>query len=57
MFMDPTINNQHTAQNNINGHNENDFLLHHTTNMFQEEDLGRGNLCLKYFNFTSFLLV
>lgn len=57
MFMDPTINNQHTAQNNINGHNENDFLLHHTTNMFQEEDLGRGNLCLKSFNFTSFLLV
>jgi hypothetical protein len=57
MFMNPTINNQHTAQNNINIHNENDFLIHHSTNMFQEEDLGRGSLCLEYFNCKSYLLV
>ena len=44
--MDPTMNNHHIAQNNFNIHNENDFLLHHTTNMFQEEDLGKGEKIL-----------
>ncbi len=38
--MDPNMNNHQIAQNNFNIHNENDFLIHHTTTMFQEEDLG-----------------
>jgi hypothetical protein len=44
ILMDPTMNNHQIAQNNFNIHNENDFLIHHTTTMFQEEDLGKNFL-------------
>jgi hypothetical protein len=45
--MDPNMNNHQIAQNNFNIHNENDFLIHHTTTMFQEEDLGNEFLFKK----------